>query len=527
MGLTRREALSSIAAVGGEKAVKDALAVLGLGPSSHRRPQPLKLKEGLGQGTRVLVLGAGIAGLVTALELTRAGFSVQVLEARDRVGGRTWTLRHGDRVDYKDGRSQTVGFDPGVYFNAGPARIPSQHRTILDYCSELGVPLEVLVNSSHGAQVRPDVQKPAFTVGQAINDARGHLSGLLAKAVQRDALDDVLSAEERTRLLAFLQVYGDLSQELAFEGTIRSGHLESPAHPGALPASRRPLSLDQLLHPELWGALLHTEFPEFSATMFQPVGGMDRITDAFYQRVSEHVQLGAQVRQIRQLEDGVAVTYHDKRSGREQVVRADYLVSTLPLPLLAKLDTDFSDPIKAALLSTRSDQATKVAWQSPRFWETDYRTYGGLSWIEHPARLLWYPSNDLNTREGLLVAGYVTGEGADVFGARPFYQQYATSREAVELLHPGYSQHLRHPLAVSWEQIPFSEGPWLQREHFPADASALLEAGHGRVYFAGDGLVQSGVGIWQESAANSARHVVAQLAERVTQQTYLAALAAS
>ncbi len=53
MGLTRREALSSIATVGGEKALKDALAVLGLGPSSHRRPQPLKLKSGLGQGTRV------------------------------------------------------------------------------------------------------------------------------------------------------------------------------------------------------------------------------------------------------------------------------------------------------------------------------------------------------------------------------------------------------------------------------------------------------------------------------------------
>ncbi|WP_122596133.1 flavin monoamine oxidase family protein, partial [Pseudomonas viridiflava] len=137
MGLTRREALSSLAAVGGEKAVKDALAVLGLGPSSHRRPQPLKLQKELGQGTRVLVLGAGIAGLVTALELKRAGFDVQVLEARDRVGGRTWTLRNGDRVDYKDGRSQTVAFDQGIYFNAGNGRIPSQNRTLLDYCSEL------------------------------------------------------------------------------------------------------------------------------------------------------------------------------------------------------------------------------------------------------------------------------------------------------------------------------------------------------------------------------------------------------
>ncbi|WP_191488118.1 flavin monoamine oxidase family protein [Pseudomonas sp. FEN] len=527
MGLTRREAFSSIAAVGGEKALKDVLAVLGLGPSSHRRPQPLKLQKDLGQGTHVLVLGAGIAGLVTALELTRAGFQVQVLEARDRVGGRTWTLRNGDRVDYKDGRSQTVAFDPGLYFNAGPARIPSQHRTLLDYCSELGVPLEVLVNSSHGAQVRPDLQQPAFTVGQAVNDARGHLSGLLATAVQRDALDDLLTSEERNRLLAFLQVYGDLSQELIFEGSIRSGHLESPPHPGALPASPTPLALERLLHPELWGALLHTEFPEFSATMFQPVGGMDRITEAFYQRLTEQVQLGAQVRRIRQLEDGVAVTYHDQHSGREQVVRADYLVSTLPLPLLAKLDTDFSDPVKTALRSTRSDQATKVAWQSPRFWETDYRTYGGLSWIEHPARLLWYPSNDLNTREGLLVAGYVTGLGAKAFGQQSLDVQYVTSKEAVELLHPGYSRQLRHPLAVSWEQIPYSEGPWLQREHFPAAASALLEEPHGRVYLAGDGLVQSGVGIWQESAANSARHVVGQLAERVIQRRQAATLAAS
>ncbi|PBP92864.1 monoamine oxidase [Pseudomonas syringae] len=527
MGLTRREALSSIAAVGGETAVKDALAVLGLGPSSHRRPQPLKLGDGLGQGTRVLVLGAGIAGLVTALELKRAGFAVQVLEARDRVGGRNWTLRNGDRVEYKDGRSQTANFDSGVYFNAGPARIPSQHRTLLDYCSELGVPLEVLVNSSHGAQVRPDLQRPAFTVGQAINDARGHLSGLLAKAVQRDALDDVLSGEERQRLLAFLQVYGDLSQELAYEGSLRSGHRTSLSHPGALPTSAQPVALDRLLHPELWGALLHTEFPEFSATMFQPVGGMDRITDAFYQRLTDQVQLGAQVRQIRQLEDGVAVTYHDRYSGREHVVRADYLVSTLPLPLLARLDTDFSEPVKAALLSTRNDQATKVAWQSPRFWETDYRIYGGLSWIDHPARLLWYPSNDLNTRGGLLVAGYVTGEGAAAFGAQPFDTQYAASREAVELLHPGYSRQLRNPLAVSWEQIPYSEGPWLQREHFPAAASALLDEPHGRVYFAGDGLVQSGVGIWQESAANSARHVVAQLAERVTQLRQISTLAAS
>ncbi|MDE1169374.1 MAG: FAD-dependent oxidoreductase [Pseudomonas sp.] len=523
MALTRREALSTLSAVGGEPAAQAALGALGLGPSGHLQYQKLDYGKAAGQGTRVLILGAGIAGLVAALELKRAGFQVQVLEARKRTGGRNWSLRHGDQVDYLDGRSQTVSYAEGLYFNAGPARLPSQHKTLLDYCSELNVPLEVLINSSHGARLRPDLQQPAYTVRQAKNDARGQVSGLLARAVQRDALDDQLSSEERARLLAFLKDYGDLSDELVYEGSIRSGHGVADRAPGAMPGKGAPLALDRLLHPQLWGALLHTEYPEFSATMFQPVGGMDRISQAFHQRLQDEVQLGAQVRQIRQLQDGVAVTYHDLASGREQVVRADYLVSTIPLPLLAKLDTDFSEPFKAALRSTRNDQATKVAWQAPRFWEQQDRIYGGLSWLDHPARILWYPSNNLNHAQGLLVAGYVTGEGAAAFGQQPLADQYAASAQAVELLHPGQAEKLRHPLAVSWEQVPFSEGPWLQREHFPADAHALLEEPQGRVYLASDGLVQNGVGIWQESAANSARRVVGQLAEHVIEQRHAAA----
>jgi monoamine oxidase len=522
MTLTRREAFASIRAVGGEHAAKAAQAALGLGPSTHLQYQKLDYGPQAGNGARVLILGAGIAGLVAAFELKRAGFQVRILEARQRVGGRNWTLRKGDRVDYLDGRSQTANFDHGLYFNAGPARLPSQHRTILDYCSQLGVPLEVLVNTSHSAQLRPDLEQPAFSVRQALNDTRGHLAGLLATAINRDALDDQLSAEERSRLLTFLQGYGDLSQELLYEGSVRAGHGVAASAPGSLPGFNPPVTLDRLLHPELWGALLHTEYPEFSATMLQPVGGMDRIATAFEQRLQEELQFGAVVRQMRQSEEGVSVTFDDAVSGESRQEHAHYLISTLALPLLARLDTDFSEPFKAALHSTRNDQATKVAWQAPRFWEQDSRIYGGLSWLEHPARLLWYPSNELNSAQGLLVAGYVTGEGAAAFGRQSLDQQLSASSEAVELLHPGHAQSLRHPLAVSWEQVPFSEGPWLQREHFPADAHALLEVPQGRIYLASDGFGQSGIGIWQESAANAARRAVGQLAERVIHQRQLA-----
>ena len=86
-----------------------------------------------------MILGAGIAGMVAAWELQKSGYSCTLLEARDRSGGRNRTIRNGTRVEMTDGTTQTCGFEDGQYFNAGPARLPSQDVTMLGYCREFGV----------------------------------------------------------------------------------------------------------------------------------------------------------------------------------------------------------------------------------------------------------------------------------------------------------------------------------------------------------------------------------------------------
>ncbi len=145
MALTRRALLEQIGAVGGLGAAYMAMETMGLAVPTPAGAENFNLPRVRGSGRSVVILGAGIAGLVSAYELQRAGYQVTVLEARDRIGGRSWTIRGGDRVVQTGRPDQHASFDPGLYFNSGPARIPSTHRAILGYARRFGVQLETFV----------------------------------------------------------------------------------------------------------------------------------------------------------------------------------------------------------------------------------------------------------------------------------------------------------------------------------------------------------------------------------------------
>ena len=133
MSGTRREFLHHVAAVGGYRATYLTMQALGL-LSTAASAEPLTLEKGAAHGTRVVVLGGGVAGLSAAYELGKAGYDVTVIEARDRVGGRNWTIRRGAKLDMTDGSRQVCEFDSDLYWNCGPARVPSHHQGLLSYC---------------------------------------------------------------------------------------------------------------------------------------------------------------------------------------------------------------------------------------------------------------------------------------------------------------------------------------------------------------------------------------------------------
>src|SRR5579875_1937188 len=146
MAISRRSLLELIGRTSGIGAAYLAMEALGLAIPTPVGAENFVMPPSPARRS-VVVLGAGIAGLVSALELKQAGYEVTVLEARRRIGGRSWTIRGGETIEQIGRPDQQASFSPGLYFNAGPARIASTHRIILGYARRLGVTIETFVNA--------------------------------------------------------------------------------------------------------------------------------------------------------------------------------------------------------------------------------------------------------------------------------------------------------------------------------------------------------------------------------------------
>jgi monoamine oxidase len=507
MSGTRRDFLQQVGSLGGYRATYLTMQAMGL-LGTAAVAEPLTLQKGEAHHTKVVILGAGVAGLSAAYELGKAGYDCIILEARERVGGRNWSIRRGTRLEMNDGTRQLCEFDPEMYWNAGPARIPSAHQAVLGYCKELGVALEVEINTSRGARL----YNPAANGGkpvemrQAHNDTRGAISELLGKALNQGALDQEMTAQDKERMVAFLQTYGDLTPDLVFKGSTRSGYKRLP-DAGDEPGERRdPVPFGTLLDLDLWNAVLFEEGFDFQATMFQPVGGMDRIPVAFAKKLGPTVRMMNEVTAIKRRNGGVTVTYTDKRSGKRNTVDAAYCIVTIPLKVLETIDNDFSSAYQAAIRGVQYGNAIKIAWQSRRFWEMDDEIYGGISWVKGPTVLVWYPSDRLFSHKGILLGGYATRTDADALATKSLQEQLELSRAAIEGLHPGHSRELEKPMAITWSKVPYSLGIAARYTTDHDSNYAVLGEPDGPFYFAGEHL--SHVGAWQEGAILSARRAI-------------------
>ena len=507
MGLTRRKLLTQLGAAGGASAVFLAMEAMGLAYSTPAGVEDFELPKGSGAGKSVVVLGAGIAGLVAAYELRKAGYQVTVLEARDRVGGRVWTLRGGDRIVQAGRPDQFATYDQGLYFNAGAARIPAAHRLILDYARRFSVPMEIFVNVNRAAGW--DFGGKVYPERRMRYDLDGRIGELLAKAIDQKALDKEMPKGELEQFRQFLQFYASLDDKGKYAGSPTSGYSEHPGGYLQTGKAEPPLTLKDVLPGRAVG-LPHVfeSIFDMQAPMLQPVGGMDRIAEAIYAQVRPSVRLSTPVTAIRRVGNRVRVEHG------AAATEADFAVVTLPANLLEKLPNDFSPAKKAALKGIQYLPSVKVAFEAPRFWETDDFLYGGLGWTDRLNENVIYPSDGFHSPKGVLVAAYVAGwtnpDNPQKFSSLSDAERIRISRESIEALHPGKSRLLAKPLSVGWGMVPWSEGVGAVGPNWgPGDRGsryAELLKPEGPITFAGEHL--SYAGLWQEGAALSAHEAL-------------------
>jgi monoamine oxidase len=266
---------------------------------------------------RVIVLGAGLAGLAAAHDLVINGYDVVVVEARQRPGGRVHTLREP--------------FSDSLYAEAGAARIQDSHAFTLRYVEQFGLTLE-----------------PFFPSGGArVNLVRGQrISGALDLAT----LPLTFSDEERR-----LGFGGSMAHYL-FRHLAELGDVAAPGWPDR-DVSRFETSIDEFcraqgatagirrliaLGHDLTGMsalqfLRDAALGAATKTWFKIRGGNDRLPRAFAEALAGRIHYGTPVARIAQDDRGITVTV--MRGGRPETIRGDYGVAHAEFSAPPRADT--------------------------------------------------------------------------------------------------------------------------------------------------------------------------------------------
>ncbi len=436
-------------------------------------------------GTRVLVAGAGLAGLAAAHALEARGATVTIVDARDRVGGRVWTVRDG--------------FAKRQHAEGGADLIDSDQEHLCGFARDLGLRPSPILRRGFGYYV-PD------TRGRHRLRARPDAFASLAKKLRRE-VDDFKLAEQR------------------WDSAVAARHaprrvadwLDEIAAPAPLRAATRGLRGFFLADPEDLSLLPIIE--QFAAagapgdeSMLRIPGGNDRLATVAATRLRTDVQLTTIVRRIGRDASGVAVTVESQ--GRTSEIRASFIVCALPASTArdVRFDPALPDAQHDAIARLRYGCATRLLLQfDRRFWRARGRPIAFGTDLDLGA--VWDGNEQQRGRAGIL--SFLAGGRASA-GLQDLLRREGVEGVARQLTWLGAPARVLASRAIVWEDDPWSRGGYAYFDpSFDPRARAWLARPAGRIVFAGEhtslkwqgymnGAVESGLRAAAEVAALAA-----------------------
>jgi len=355
------------------------------------------------EAIEVAVIGAGLAGLCAARDLRELGHQVVVLEARNRVGGRTFSAPF-------DAAGCTV--DLGAEWVA-----PQHHLAVMSelerYAIQLDAPEAGVATDSH--DLTPGLQRFLAKCDQLAADIDIHRPDWFSPWLRHD-----VSVAE---FLADFSLDGDASRFFLAQAF---------ALQGADPAD---YSMLNLLHEF---AAFGGSGAAFSAAEYRIAGGAQSLADAIAREIQQTIRLEWPVKSIASTENGVLIT------GPAGAVQAKVAIVAVPVNVLQFIELDV--PItEVALDVIRCGHVGRAA-----------KGWAAATFQDPPESTGWPQAVEVYARRGAKSGAVCTFAVADPNHA----DALAASWHALEARHPNVTV-LEATVSHDWVEDPYARGTWL------------------------------------------------------------------
>ncbi|MBB3906554.1 flavin monoamine oxidase family protein [Anoxybacteroides rupiense] len=451
---------------------------------------------------KVIVIGAGMAGLVSASLLKQAGHQVTILEASERVGGRIYTIRSNFR-----GEDQ--------YLEAGAMRIPHTHYLTLEYIKKFKLPVNPFINSTpndwlylRGTQARLKAYEkdPSIFGFPVWPQERGKTATELLQMAIKPVIDFIQKNPIKNWPIAIREL-----DKYSLDTYLRYNPFGMRLSRGAIDMIKSIQTVEgfpELSFLEMLRELMVLFTPNIK--FYEITGGNDQLPKAFVPQLQNDILYGQKVRKIEQNQNQVTVySVHTKILEPFQIT-GDLVIVTIPFSILQFVEIEprnsFSQNKWKAIRELHYVGSTKTGIQfKHRFWEKE-GMFGGRTISDLPITYTQYPSHGLGSSgPGVVLASYTWEDDTIPWDSLSDENRLEYTLKNLAVIHGQQVYHeFETGISHSWVRYPYSGGAFTMfKPEQVTELSQYIGSPEGRVYFAGEhastvhgwiqGAIESGI----------------------------------
>ncbi len=439
-----------------------ALGGLCLSNPGWALPQDIARRNGAGK--RVVILGAGLAGLAAGWELKQAGHDVTILEAQLHPGGRVHTIREGLSDD--------------LYAEAGAGRIPDTHHVTLEWVKHFGLELEPFFPKELAEIALLKGKRVKMPVGKPVDMSQVPL--------------DLTPDERRIGLSNFDEHYYVETMKKIGDG-IREDWPPEIAQLADISMAnflRQKGASADAIHYMLFGFeedaaldFMRDAYSHHTGSLSKIKGGNDQLPRAFAAKLSDAIRYGCAVEYIERGKGRVRVTY--RRAGMLDHVEADVVICTIPFGVLRHIAVtpEWTPDKRRVIDGLVYGPVVRTTFQvSSRYWESEGLNGFGSSDKNFE---VWHPTYGKPGHRGLLQA-YTYEDYAHHLDQLSEDERIQRLIGDMDEVHPGLRQHLETVVTKSWANDPWQKGAFVvyhphQQKWYPDICGR-----EGKIWFAGE-----------------------------------------